>query len=133
MSSLARKVVVRSLSTETPDPDRFVGIVRPYAQADVDRLRGSVVNRRRRPSWRIGSGNLPHRAVWRLWRAYRNQAADGARGPYIRAAGARSRRRQLAGRGARTRAFTRSTCAAVVKKINAAPPAPTGQSGRGAR
>src|SRR5882672_5956798 len=45
MTSLARRAL-RSLSTETtPDPDRFADVVRPYAQADVERLRGSVVIR----------------------------------------------------------------------------------------
>ena len=71
MSSLARKVVVRSLPTETPDPDRFAGIVRPYAQADVDRLRGSVVIRH----------TLAELGAQRLWHLLHTE-------PYVAALGA---------------------------------------------
>ena len=45
MTSLARNMI-RSFPTEpAQDPDRFAGVVRPYAQADVERLRGSIVIR----------------------------------------------------------------------------------------
>src|SRR5882757_8237025 len=45
MSSPARRAL-RSVSLDTsPDPHRFAGIVRPYAQADVERLRGSIAIR----------------------------------------------------------------------------------------
>jgi len=45
MSPLARRAVRTPLSDGAPDPDRFAGIVRPYAQADVERLRGSIAIR----------------------------------------------------------------------------------------
>src|SRR5260221_4952649 len=43
MSSLARRAIRSFPPDPTADPDRFEGVVRPYAQADVERLRGSVV------------------------------------------------------------------------------------------
>ena len=43
MSSLARRAIRSFPPDPTPDPDRFAGVVRSYAQADVERLRGSVV------------------------------------------------------------------------------------------
>jgi len=45
MSSLARRAIRTPLPDATPDPHRFAGIVRPYAQADVERLRGSIAIR----------------------------------------------------------------------------------------
>ncbi len=45
MSSLARRAIRTPLPEGAPDPDRFAGVVRPYAQADVERLRGSIAIR----------------------------------------------------------------------------------------
>jgi len=70
MSSLARRMI-RSLPTETPDPDRFLGIVRPYAQADVERLRGSIVIRHT-------LAELGAQRLWHLLRTEEYVAALGA-------------------------------------------------------
>jgi isocitrate lyase len=45
MSSVAHAFARLSPIELAPDPDRFRGIVRPYAQADVERLRGSIMIR----------------------------------------------------------------------------------------
>jgi isocitrate lyase len=75
MSSLARRAI-RSVPTESPaesspDPDRFAGIVRPYAQADVERLRGSIVIRHT-------LAELGARKLWHLLKTESYVAALGA-------------------------------------------------------
>ena len=70
MSSLARRMI-RSLPTENPDPDRFLGIVRPYARADVERLRGSSVIRHT-------LAELGAQRLWHLLRTEEYVAALGA-------------------------------------------------------
>jgi isocitrate lyase len=42
MSSVAHSLSRLEPNKPVPDPDRFRGIIRPYAQSDVERLRGSV-------------------------------------------------------------------------------------------
>src|SRR5438445_1715405 len=71
MSSLARRTI-RSIHDEhTPDPDRFAGVVRPYAQADVDRLRGSIVIRHT-------LAELGARRLWHMLKTEDYVAALGA-------------------------------------------------------
>src|SRR3954464_4119861 len=71
MTSLARNMI-RSFSTESAqDPDRFAGVVRPYAQADVERLRGSVVIRHT-------LAELGARKLWHLLKSEDYVAALGA-------------------------------------------------------
>jgi isocitrate lyase len=71
MTSLARNVI-RSFPIESAqDPDRFAGVVRPYAQADVERLRGSVVIRHT-------LAELGARKLWHLLKTEDYVAALGA-------------------------------------------------------
>ncbi len=71
MTSLARNVI-RSFPIEpAQDPDRFLGVVRPYAQADVERLRGSVVIRHT-------LAELGARKLWHLLKTEDYVAALGA-------------------------------------------------------
>jgi isocitrate lyase len=71
MTSLARNMI-RSFPTEpAQDPDRFAGVVRPYAQADVERLRGSVVIRHT-------LAELGARKLWHLLKSEDYVAALGA-------------------------------------------------------
>jgi isocitrate lyase len=71
MTSLARNMI-RSFPIEpAQDPDRFAGVVRPYAQADVERLRGSVVIRHT-------LAELGARKLWHLLKSEDYVAALGA-------------------------------------------------------
>ena len=71
MASVAR-VPARSFFPESADdPNRFRGIVRPYAQADVERLRGSVVIRHT-------LAELGARRLWHLLNTEDYVAALGA-------------------------------------------------------
>jgi isocitrate lyase len=70
MSSLARRTI-RATPEQTPEPDRFHGVVRPYAQADVERLRGSVVIRHT-------LAELGARKLWQLLKTENYVAALGA-------------------------------------------------------
>jgi isocitrate lyase len=56
--SVAHALGNPALNEMTPDPHRFRGIVRPYAQADVERLRGSIHIRH----------TLAEHGASRLWR-----------------------------------------------------------------
>src|SRR6266498_1709912 len=70
MASVAR-VPARSFSAESfDDPNRFRGIVRPYAQADVERLRGSVLIRH----------TLAELGARKLWHLLNNEAYVAALG-----------------------------------------------------
>src|SRR5688500_18195528 len=73
MSSLAYALPepVPHSATGLDDPGRFAGIVRPYAQVDVERLRGSIVIRHT-------LAELGARRLWRLLHEEGHVAALGA-------------------------------------------------------
>jgi isocitrate lyase len=71
MTSLARSALRSVPNESSPDPDRFEGVVRPYAQSDVERLRGSIVIRH----------TLAEHGARKLWHLLKTE-------PYVAALGA---------------------------------------------